>query len=144
VNWRSAYWASISTHMIITCRPIGDVADSFRVRISNVVKKNYVTWVRERTIPTERPSLEGEVSANFCGETVPRGKRDGRILGFLDRNSYFSFLAPQLYSRGWVDSVPDPLLLRKSGSAGIRILISGICRQELWPLHHRGGLLSST
>jgi hypothetical protein len=28
----------------------------------------------------------------------------GRILGFLDRSSYFFFqVAPQLYSRGWVD-----------------------------------------
>jgi hypothetical protein len=24
-----------------------------------------------------------------------------------------------LYSRGWVDPIPDPLLLRKSGSVGI-------------------------
>jgi hypothetical protein len=39
----------------------------------------------------------------------------GRILGFLDRSSYFFFQeAPQLYSRGWVDPVPDPPLLRKS------------------------------
>jgi hypothetical protein len=45
----------------------------------------------------------------------------GRILGFLDRSRYFLFqVAPQLYSRGWADPVPDPLLLRKSGSAGIR------------------------
>jgi hypothetical protein len=29
-------------------------------------------------------------------------------------------VAPQLYSRGWVDPVPDPLLLRKSDSAGNR------------------------
>jgi hypothetical protein len=42
----------------------------------------------------------------------------GRILGFLDRSRYFFFQpAPQLYSRGWLDPVPDPLLLRKSGSA---------------------------
>jgi hypothetical protein len=27
-----------------------------------------VALVRERTIPTERPSLVGEVSANFCGK----------------------------------------------------------------------------
>jgi hypothetical protein len=26
-----------------------------------------VAWVRERTIPTERPPLVGEVRANFCG-----------------------------------------------------------------------------
>jgi hypothetical protein len=39
-------------------------------------------------------------------------------LGFLD----FSIqVAPQLSSRGWVDPVPDPLLLRISGSAGKRI-----------------------
>jgi len=32
-----------------------------------VGKKNSVALVRERTIPTERPPLVGEVSANFCG-----------------------------------------------------------------------------
>jgi hypothetical protein len=43
----------------------------------------------------------------------------GRNLGFLDRSRYFVFqAAPQLYLRGSVDPVPDPLLLRKSGSAG--------------------------
>jgi hypothetical protein len=30
-------------------------------------KKNSVVLVRKRTIPTERPSHVGEVSANFCG-----------------------------------------------------------------------------
>jgi hypothetical protein len=45
----------------------------------------------------------------------------GGILGFLDRSRYFLFqVAPQLYSRGLVDPVPDPLLLSKSGSAGNR------------------------
>jgi hypothetical protein len=27
---------------------------------------NSMVWVRERTIPTERPPLVGEVIANFC------------------------------------------------------------------------------
>jgi hypothetical protein len=32
----------------------------------------------------------------------------GRILGFLDQSRYFFFqVPPQLYSRGWVDPVPD-------------------------------------
>jgi hypothetical protein len=45
----------------------------------------------------------------------------GRILGFLDRSRYLFFqIAPQLYSRGSGDPVPDPLFLRKSGSAGNR------------------------
>jgi hypothetical protein len=40
-----------------------------------------------------------------------------RILGFLDRSRYFFFqVAPELFSRGWVDPVPDPLL-RKSSNA---------------------------
>jgi hypothetical protein len=26
----------------------------------------FVAWVRERTIPTERPPLVGKVSGNFC------------------------------------------------------------------------------
>jgi hypothetical protein len=44
-----------------------------------------------------------------------------RILGFVDGSRYFFFqVAPQLFSRGWVDPVPDPLLLRKFGSAGNR------------------------
>jgi hypothetical protein len=30
-------------------------------------KLNSVALVRERTIPTERPPLVGEVSANLCG-----------------------------------------------------------------------------
>jgi hypothetical protein len=44
---------------------------------------------------------------------VSRGQRNGplRSTVFLDRSRYFFFqLAPQLYSRGWVDPVPDPLL----------------------------------
>jgi hypothetical protein len=35
---------------------------------------NTVALVRKRTIPTERPPLVGEVSANFCGKRVLRGQ----------------------------------------------------------------------
>jgi hypothetical protein len=38
---------------------------------------------------------------------------------------YLYQVAPQLYSLGWVNPVPDPLLLRKSGSTGIRTRTSG-------------------
>ena len=40
-----------------------------------------------------------------------------------------------------MDPVPDPLLLRKSGSAGNRSRDLCICSQKLWPLDHRGGHL---
>jgi hypothetical protein len=33
----------------------------------NVISHNENSWVRERTIPTVRPPLVSEVSANFCG-----------------------------------------------------------------------------
>jgi hypothetical protein len=50
----------------------------------------------------------------------------GLTLGFLDRSHYFFFkVAPQLYLRDWVDPVPDPLLLRKYGSAGNPTRTSG-------------------
>jgi hypothetical protein len=49
----------------------------------------------------------------------------GRNLDFLDLSRYYFFQAPpQLYSRGRVDPVPDPLL-RKSGSGGNRTRTSG-------------------
>jgi hypothetical protein len=63
--------------------------------------------VRERTIPTKRPPLVGEFSANFLqiegvawsAQRIPPVVN----LGFPDRSPYF-FLqaASQLSSRGWV------------------------------------------
>jgi hypothetical protein len=104
---------------------------------SNKHKLNSVVWVREETIQTERPPLVGELSAKFADRgfrVVSVTDPYGRILDFLDRTSYFFFqAAPQLYSRGRIDSIPDPLLLRKSGSAGI----------EPWPLDPSPGTLTT-
>jgi hypothetical protein len=61
----------------------------------------------------------------------------GRILGFLDRNLYIIFqVAAQLYLRGWVDPILDPLLLRKSGNAGnqTRISLSVAMNSEHWTI----------
>jgi hypothetical protein len=41
------------------------------------LKLNTVSLARKRTIPTERPPQVGEVSANFCGQRVSRGQRNG-------------------------------------------------------------------
>jgi hypothetical protein len=67
---------------------------------------------------------------------VPRGQRNGSLRPLI---SVFKTgaatspiqVAPQLSLRGWVDPVPDPLLLRKSGSAGNRTRDLWICSQEL-------------
>jgi hypothetical protein len=73
-----------------------------------------MVWVREWTIPTERLPLVGEVIANFCRYRVPHGQRDGSLWQYsrFSRQEPLLFyqLAPQLYSRGWVDPVPDSLL----------------------------------
>jgi hypothetical protein len=87
--------------------------------ITITIKK--LRGLNPRSNYTERPPLVGDVSANFCGwgcHMVSVTDSYGRIIGLLDRSRYFFVqVAPQLYSRGWVDAVPDPLFLRKSGSA---------------------------
>jgi hypothetical protein len=66
-----------------------------------------MVWVHERTIPTERPPLVGEVIANFCGQRVPCGQRDRSLRPYsrFSRQEPLLFyqVAPQLYSRGWVN-----------------------------------------
>jgi hypothetical protein len=103
--------------------------------------RNSVVWARERTIPTERPPLVGEVL---------------RIEGA-------TWSAWRSYSRL---SRLEPLLFLSSSSAVVLTTLSGprsrpttsqkiwqrresnpdlwICSQELWSIDHRGGLLSST
>jgi hypothetical protein len=84
---------------------------------SNIYKKNSVAWVRERTIPTVRPPLVGEVSTKFADRgchVVSVTDPCGRILDFLDRSHYFFFqVAPQLYSLGWVDPVSFKIYFTK-------------------------------
>jgi hypothetical protein len=53
-----------------------------------------MVWVRERTIPIERPPLVGEAIANFFADrgchVVSVTDPYSRILAFLDRSRYFS------------------------------------------------------
>jgi hypothetical protein len=85
-------------------------------------------------------------SGSFCGQRVLRGQRNGFSRSLISTFLTVLFLqvAPQLFSRGWVDPVPDPLFLRKSGSPGNRTQDIWICSQKLWPLDHRGGPLPGT
>jgi hypothetical protein len=81
-------------------------------------------------MPAERPPLFGQVVLTFPDKGVAWSAQ--RIptavnFGFLDRSHYFFLqVAPQLSSRGRVDPVPDPLLLRKSGKLliAVRIMIT--------------------
>jgi hypothetical protein len=44
-----------------------NVAFSKSVIIIVIINNNSRAFLRERTIPTERPPLVGEISADFCG-----------------------------------------------------------------------------
>jgi hypothetical protein len=87
--------------------------------------------------------------STFVDRGVSRGQRGGTTtavnLSFLDRSCYFFFqVAPHLSSRAWVYPVPDPLLLRKSRSAGKRTRDLYDCSQKLWPLDDRDGQVDLT
>jgi hypothetical protein len=140
---------SLITWRIIQCR----LSKFLTIDVGSVgqqtnTQTNSVALVRKRTIPTELLPLVCEVIATFAARwcyVVSATDPHGRILGFLDWSLYYFFqVAPQLYSRGWVDPVPDPLLLRKSDSAGNRTRDLCICSQEPWPLDHRRGILHGT
>jgi hypothetical protein len=109
--------------------PLARVLDTRSVTFPSGRHTKSVSWVRERTIPTQRPRLPGEVNAIFADRgchIVSVTDPYARIHTFLDRSRYVFFkVAPQLYSRGWMDPVPDPLLLGKRGSTGNRIRTSG-------------------
>jgi hypothetical protein len=75
--------------------------------------------------PSDR-RLSARLVPTFADRRCHVANPYGRILGFIDRSHYFFFqVAPQLWSRGWVDPVPGPLLLRESGRAGNRTRTSG-------------------
>jgi hypothetical protein len=88
---------------------------------TNKTKLNSVAWVCERTILSNR-RLSVKLVPTFADRgchVVSVTDHHTRNLRFLGWSRYFFFqVAPQLYSRGWVDPIPDPLLLRKFGSAG--------------------------
>jgi hypothetical protein len=86
---------------------------------------NSVTWVHERTIPTEDRRLSAKLVPTFadrwCHVVSSVTDPYGRIFEFLDWGCYFFFeMLPQLYSRSRVDPIPDPVLLRISASTGNR------------------------
>jgi hypothetical protein len=75
--------------------------------------------VCERTIPTERRPLVGEVNANFCGKTVSRGQHDGSIVPYSQFSS------------------PEPILFLQSNSSVVLTRLNGpgsrpTTSQKIW------------
>jgi hypothetical protein len=96
-----------------------------------------------RIIPVDWPTVVGEGSAKFAVRGVSLGQHTGPTainLSFLGRClRSFIHVFPQLSCRCWLDPVPNPPLLRKSGRAGNRTRNLLNCSQKLWLLDHRGG-----
>jgi hypothetical protein len=108
-------------------------ANRYRYESHKKIKQTPWPVVRKRTIPTERPPLDGEVSANSSGQRVAWTAQ--RIptavnLGFLDRSRYFLEIT-QLYSRS---TTSQKKWQRRESNRNL-----WICSQELWPLDHGGG-----
>jgi hypothetical protein len=97
----------------------------------------------KRTIRTELPPLVGEVHANFCWYRgvawLAQWVRTAVNLGFLYWSRYFFISAAPFILKRLSRPVPDPLLLKKSGTAGNRTWGLWICSQERCPLDHRDG-----
>jgi hypothetical protein len=92
----------------------GEVGGEGRNSVAFVSERSYcqLVWIKAATGSAQR---------------IPRPV----FSSFLDRSRYSFFqVAPQLYSRGWADPVPDPLLLRKFGTAGNRTGTSGSVAQN--------------
>jgi hypothetical protein len=114
---------------------------------SSIKIPNFVALVRKRTIPTERPPLAGEDSANICrhrGVTSSEQHISTAVnLGFLDpeplllHSSSCSVILTRL--RGPRSRPTTSQSVKKFGSPGNRIRDLCICCHELWPLDHRGG-----
>jgi hypothetical protein len=120
-------WTPIPILMDITLHE--DISKAYFINLPKL--KNWTPWP-ESASEQYRPSDRGlsaklvPTSADTGCHVVSVTDPYGRILGFLDRSHYFFFqVDSQFYSRGWVDPVPEPLFLRKSGSAGNRTRTSG-------------------
>jgi hypothetical protein len=86
-------FALISFHKFLWTQSLMERDSQFVLHIKHKKKKNSMVWVRERTIPTERPPLLGEVlplvrieGATWSAWRIPPAV----FLGFLDRSRYFS------------------------------------------------------
>jgi hypothetical protein len=87
--------------------------------------KNKLRSPQEKYTDSATATCLRHLVPTFVARGLSRGQLGGSLtvvnLSFLDRSRYFFFqIVPHLSSRGRVDPVPDPLLLRKSGGAGNR------------------------
>jgi hypothetical protein len=105
---RLPYWNYASISCFLFTRYVLCPSSPSRHFTLTTTKTNSVVWVRERTIPTERKPLVGEVSAKLYGKRVPCGQHDGSL---------------RPYSR---ISRPAPLIFLSRSSSIVLTRLSGL------------------
>jgi hypothetical protein len=122
----SKHWNEATDHIRI-CFRFAHMHKQTTNAVALSPQANYTDWAtaicRRNLVPT------------FVDRGVSHGQRGGSLtvinLSFLDQSRYFSFKQLLIYSyKGWVDPVPDLLLLRKFGSAGNRTRTSGLAARN--------------
>jgi hypothetical protein len=133
-----------SNHPLILHSPTSNSRGSLLQTLRNILadesmglKLNSLALVRSELYRPSDRRLSAKLVPTFADRRC-RAWSTQRISTAVNLHFLDPELAPQLFSRGWVDPVPDPLLLRKSGSAVNRTRDLWICSQELWLLDHRG------
>jgi hypothetical protein len=125
---------------LIKCTPNTHIIQNTNKTKTNSValspQANYTDWATA--------TCQRNLVPIFVDRWVLRGQRGGSPtvvnLSFLDRSRYFSSKYLLIYPhKGWMDPVPGPLQLRKSGSAGNRTRDLWVSSQKLWPPDHRDG-----
>jgi hypothetical protein len=71
---------------------------------------NYTDWLSDRRLSAKLVLILWIESVAWSAQRFPTAVN----FGFLDRSRSFLEIAPQLSSRGGVNTVPDPLLRRKN------------------------------
>jgi hypothetical protein len=111
-----------------TIQPVASQYRNWAIQIHHFhnyqTKTSSMALVRERTIPTEWPPLVGKVTANLWGQRAWRRQHNGSPwpYSWISRLELLLFLpsTSSIVLTRLSGPVLDPLLLRKSGSAGNR------------------------
>jgi hypothetical protein len=108
-------------------------------------KKNSMVWVRERTIPTERPPLVNEVIANFLrieGATWSAWRIPTAVFSVFQTGAAIFLSSSSSVALTRLSEPRSRHTVFFSGIAENRTRASGSVAKNFWPLDHRGGLES--
>jgi hypothetical protein len=117
IPWSSLHSTSLYLHFTLLHCILCDFHHYFSHYFTTFISFCELYWLSDSRFSVKLVLTSAERGCREVGITDPHRL----ILGYLDRiRNYFFQVAPQLYSRGLMDPIPDPLLLRKSDSAGNR------------------------